>query len=176
MVIRISVEQMSEDLGVLISSRCPLGPKVVTQRVFYELPAILVFVDIILGVYCRRHSIDVALGVEGLRWQKTHVLPPEVSSKRRCVVTSLEGLAIHGALNLACIFHDDAEFAVMITLLTSIVEVTGATYSNAVIHNQELRMNVQFLLDPISNFRLGVVFIPRFLAQFALPSHSVMSN
>ncbi|KAI6770936.1 hypothetical protein HG531_009791 [Fusarium graminearum] len=149
MVIRIGVEKMSEEHGVLVRSASPHLPKFIAEGILNKLVRVVSVVDIIVRIDIDGHGVDVLRSVMFLGRQETHVFTPEVATKCSRMVTSLVGLSIHHTGDQTSILHDDTQFTVVITELASVVEVTATTNCDTVVHQKQFTMDIKLFLDPI---------------------------
>lgn len=129
MIIRIRAEEMSEEVGVFGCIAGPPLPHLIAERISDEL--ILRSFHHVVGTDVGRLGVRVLLGVHALRGQKTKVFPPEEATKGRGVMSGLEGLSVHGAVERVSVFHYNRE-------LTVVDAELGLFRSAFVRHPQEL--------------------------------------
>lgn len=110
-VIRISSEEMAEDLSVGGSVAGPHVPYFVAHRVGHKF-ILRPFHDIV-----RTHvgwlSVGVFRSIQGLCREQAEMLSPEQAAKGGSMVTGLERLSVHDAVHEIVIFHHDRQFAVV---------------------------------------------------------------
>ena len=72
------------------------------------------------------------------------MLAPQHSAERGGVMTCGILLAVHQGLKWQGVFHDDGQLGVMEAELGAVVDVTGATNGDTVVHDQQLRRSCQY--------------------------------
>ena len=114
-IVRIGAEEMSKQVRIPRRVARPHIPDLVTQRIGYEF--VFWSLHYVIRTHVWRLSIWVFGCVELLGGEKTEMLTPEEPAESGGVVTCFIRLAIHGAVEVVLIFHDDGEFTVMNTEL-----------------------------------------------------------
>lgn len=171
--VRVGAEEMSVDFGVDGRLAGPFVPDVVAQGVRDELPFFAaVFV---VHAHGRRLGVGILGRVDGLGVDHAEMFAPEVSAQRGGVEAGLERFAVHGRLEGSRVGHDDGELAVVRAELGPVVQVARTADDRAVVGDEQLRVDVQLLLDKVGFFLFGLAF-PWFLGDEAAAGHGVFGD
>lgn len=113
-VIRIRMEQVTEDIGVGCRLLSPQVPDVIGQRICHKFIPLISLVPVV-RTDIRRLSIGVFARIQGLSWQQAQVFAPEHASKSCGVVSSLVFTTVHHRRKCIGVLHDDSEFRIVIS-------------------------------------------------------------
>lgn len=102
---------MSEEVGVSGCVAGPPLPNLIAERISNKL--ILGSLHHVVGTHVGGLGVRVVLGVHVLRRQEAKMFPPEESPKGSGVVSGLERLSVHSAVQRLIVFHDDRELTVV---------------------------------------------------------------
>jgi len=138
-VVRVRVEQVTEDFGVGGGARGPHFPELVVEGVAdHGVVLVAAFPDVVAVAWGL--GVGVFGGVEGLRVEETHVFAPEHAAEGGGVVAGGIRLAVHHGGEWCCVFHYDGELTVVEAQLRSVVDVAASADGDAVVDDEKLKV------------------------------------
>jgi len=112
-VIRIRMEQVTEDIGVSCRLLSPQVPDFIGQRICHKSIPLISLVPVV-RTNIRRLGVGVFARIQGLSWQQAQVFAPEHATKSCCVVSSLVFTTVHDRRKCIGVLHDDGKFRIVV--------------------------------------------------------------